>query len=65
MQMGMVTPMVLLGPTGEIGSIDKAMQRLIGVGVGLIASGLVSVLWPHTPIAATAAPTAPAPGNRS
>jgi uncharacterized membrane protein YgaE (UPF0421/DUF939 family) len=61
LQMGMVAPMVLIGTHGEIGSVDKALQRLVGIGVGLLASGLVSILWPHTPIGATAAPVAPVP----
>jgi uncharacterized membrane protein YgaE (UPF0421/DUF939 family) len=61
MQMGMVTPMVLIGAHGEIGSVEKAVQRVIGIFVGLVAAGLVSVLWPHTPIGQTAAPTAPVP----
>ncbi len=60
LQMGLVTPMVLIGQTGEIGSVGKALQRLVGIGAGLVAAGLVSVLWPHTPIGTTAAPVAPA-----
>jgi uncharacterized membrane protein YgaE (UPF0421/DUF939 family) len=61
LQMGMVAPLVLLGEHGELGSVSKALQRVAGVAVGLTAAGIVSILWPHTPIAATPAPTVPAP----
>jgi uncharacterized membrane protein YccC len=61
LQMGMVAPMVLIAEHGDIGDIDTAVQRLVGIVVGLVAAGLVSVFWPHTPVAATAAPVAPVP----
>ncbi len=60
LQMGMVAPLVLLGEHGEIGSISRAVQRVAGVLVGMVAAGLVSLFWPHTPIGATAATAAPA-----
>lgn len=47
LQMGMVLPMVLLGSTGAIGTIDTAVQRLIGVGAGLLSAEVVFLLWPH------------------
>src|SRR5262249_56226061 len=33
MQMGMVTPMVLIGEHGEIGSVEMALKRVIGIFV--------------------------------
>lgn len=57
LQMGMVVPMVLIGENNEVGSIDKAIQRMIGVAVGLITATFVNLIWPHEDIAATAAPT--------
>jgi uncharacterized membrane protein YccC len=63
LQMGMVVAMVLIGERGEIGSIEKVVQRLAGVAVGLLAAGTIALVWPHTeiPVAAPAnpAPTAP------
>lgn len=60
LQMGMVAPLVLLNEHGEIGSPGKALQRVAGVAAGMTAAGLVSILWPHRPIGATATPTATA-----
>jgi uncharacterized membrane protein YgaE (UPF0421/DUF939 family) len=57
LQMGMVVPMVLIGENVELGSIDKAIQRMIGVGVGLVVASFVSIIWPHADITTTAAPT--------
>jgi uncharacterized membrane protein YgaE (UPF0421/DUF939 family) len=46
LQMGMVMPMVLIGWTGMVGTIDTGIQRLIGVAVGLAAAEIVYLFWP-------------------
>jgi uncharacterized membrane protein YccC len=46
MQSGLVLPLVLIGPSGEIGSIETAVQRLIGVAVGLSLAQIVYFSWP-------------------
>jgi uncharacterized membrane protein YgaE (UPF0421/DUF939 family) len=51
LQMGMVVPMTLIDAQGDIGSISKAVQRVIGVAVGLLVAGLVNIAWPHADIA--------------
>jgi hypothetical protein len=50
LQMGMVVPMVLIDAQGDIGSISKAVDRLVGVAVGLFVAGLVNLTWPHAAI---------------
>jgi hypothetical protein len=59
--MDLVAPMVLPGEPGEIGEVETALQRLVGIVVGLVVAGLVSIRWPHTPIGAIAAPVASEP----
>jgi uncharacterized membrane protein YccC len=59
LQMGMVAPMVMIGEHGEIGTVEKAVQRVIGICIGMVAAGLVTLIWPHTPVGQTAAPVAP------
>jgi uncharacterized membrane protein YccC len=54
LQMGLVAPLVLVGPTGDIGSITLAIQRLVGVWVGLLIAQAVSLAWPHASIPAPA-----------
>jgi hypothetical protein len=58
LQTGLVIPMVLIGASGEIGLIDKAAQRWVGVWVGVFIGGLVSLLWPHAEIVAAPPPPA-------
>jgi hypothetical protein len=58
LQMGLVLPMVLIGPTGGIGSLGNAVQRLIGVAVGLLVAEVVFLLWPHPANAVAEPPTA-------
>jgi hypothetical protein len=55
--MGLVVPMVLIGENDEISSIDKAIQRMIGVAVGLMVATFVNLIWPHEDITTTAVPT--------
>jgi uncharacterized membrane protein YccC len=64
-QMGMVVAMVLIADHGEIGSIDKALQRIAGVAIGLLAAGTIALVWPHTeiPVAAPPSPPPPAPAE--
>jgi uncharacterized membrane protein YgaE (UPF0421/DUF939 family) len=59
-QMGMVVAMVLIGDRGEIGSIEKAVQRVAGIAIGLLSAGTIALVWPHTDIPSVAAPS-PAP----
>jgi uncharacterized membrane protein YccC len=54
LQMGLVAPLVLIGPTGDIGSITLAIQRLVGVWVGLFIGQAISLAWPHADIPAPA-----------
>ena len=56
LQMGMVVPLVLIGENGELGSVVKAIDRMIGVAVGLMVASFVNLTWPHENITATAAP---------
>jgi hypothetical protein len=60
MQMGLAMPLILLTPEGGIGTTETAVQRLVGVAVGLAVSETVFVCWPWS-IQATVAPPAPAP----
>jgi uncharacterized membrane protein YccC len=57
LQMGLVLPMVLIAPSGGLGSISNAVQRLIGVGVGLLVAEAVFLLWPHPANAVATQPT--------
>ena len=54
LQMGLVAPLVLIGPTGDIGSITLAIQRLVGVWVGLLIAQAIGLAWPHADIPAPA-----------
>jgi uncharacterized membrane protein YgaE (UPF0421/DUF939 family) len=56
LQMGMVVPLVLIGENGELGSVAKAIDRMIGVAIGLVVASFVNLTWPHEDITATAAP---------
>jgi hypothetical protein len=44
--MGMVFPMVLIGSSGMVGTVETGVQRLIGVAAGLAASEFVFLIWP-------------------
>jgi uncharacterized membrane protein YccC len=46
LQMGMVFPMVLIGSSGMVGTVETGVQRLIGVAAGLAASEFVFLIWP-------------------
>lgn len=46
LQMGLVLPMVMVVPPAEFGSLSVVLQRIEGVAIGLIASIIVSSLWP-------------------
>jgi Aluminium activated malate transporter len=60
MQMGLALPMVLIGSSGELGSLETAVKRLIGVGAGLVIAEVVFVCWPQqAAIAAAPAPVTP------
>jgi hypothetical protein len=58
LQMGLVVPLVLVGSSGEVGSVATAWQRLLGVGVGLGIAEAVFLAWPH-PAGGPATPPAP------
>jgi uncharacterized membrane protein YccC len=60
LQMGLVMPMVLIESGGGLGSVTTAVQRLVGVAVGLFIAQLVAWLWPHTPAAAPVLAARPA-----
>lgn len=47
LQTGLVIPLVLIGPTDEIGSVMPALQRLLGVGTGLLIANVVYLVWSH------------------
>jgi uncharacterized membrane protein YccC len=49
LQMGLVLCQVLIAPSGRIGTVDTAFQRLVGVVVGLTVAQAVSFAWPHRP----------------
>jgi uncharacterized membrane protein YccC len=49
LQMGLALGLVLIAPTGRLGSVETALQRLLGVAAGLVAAQLVSLLWPRRP----------------
>jgi hypothetical protein len=51
-QMGLVLPMLVVGPRSEFGSLAPAVQRLEGVVLGLFASVAVALFWPQFPVAA-------------
>jgi uncharacterized membrane protein YccC len=66
LQMGLVLPMVLIASRGELGSVKTALERLVGIAVGLLLAQLVSFLWPHAapaPPDDTVAPQAPVSGG--
>jgi hypothetical protein len=45
LQAGMVVSMVLVSPTDDYGSADPALQRLIGIAVGMVVALGVQGLW--------------------
>jgi len=51
LQMGLVMPMILIGAHDEIGSFDKALNRLVGVAVGLFVAEVVNLAWPQSDLA--------------
>jgi uncharacterized membrane protein YccC len=51
-QAGLVLPMVLVGPPGELGSLLPALQRLGGIVAGLVLAEVVLLVWPTTPVPA-------------
>lgn len=59
LQTGFVIPMVLICTANELGSFAPAVQRFIGIGVGVLISMTVHYLWPVVP--APAAPSSLAP----
>jgi uncharacterized membrane protein YccC len=62
MQMGLAMPLALIGSSGDIGSIDTALQRLVGVGAGFFIAEVVFVCWPWSLVPGpTLAATAPVP----
>jgi uncharacterized membrane protein YccC len=65
LQLGLVFPLVLISPTGGIGSIAKAVNRLVGVVVGLLVAELVSVLWPRKAAGPAPAATAVSEGSKT
>jgi hypothetical protein len=60
LQMGLVLPLIVVGPRSEFGSLIPAIQRLEGVLLGLVASVVVAGLWPRFPQVEVPVP-APAP----
>lgn len=48
LQMGLVTPMVLVVPRSELVSASPALERVEGVLIGMATSVIVRVLWPGT-----------------
>lgn len=64
LQMGLASPMVLIDADNTPGSLAPAVQRFVGVGLGLFVSMVVEWLWlvsaplPPTPAAPEAAPDA-------
>jgi uncharacterized membrane protein YccC len=46
LQSGLVLPWVLISPTGGIGSMENALDRLIGVAVGMVIADVVYAVWP-------------------
>lgn len=49
-QMGLVIPLLLVVPPGEIGSATAAVQRIQGVVIALGSSVVVAGLWPQFPL---------------
>lgn len=47
LQMGLVMPMVLIGPDGGMGHFDLAVQRLVGIAAGLAIAEFVFLCWPR------------------
>lgn len=47
LQMGLVMPMVLIGPDGGMGHFSLAVQRLVGVTAGLVIAEFVFLCWPR------------------
>jgi uncharacterized membrane protein YccC len=65
LQMGLVLPMLAVAPPAEFGSFTPAAQRLEGILLGLLASGVVAAQWPRFPVAKEPAPAladVPGPG---
>ena len=60
LQMGLVATMVFIGDKGELGSVENAVLRLVGIGVALVIATAITLLWPHTLIGVQT-PKAPMP----
>ena len=60
LQMGLVSTMVFIGDKGELGSVENAVLRLVGIGIALVIATAITLLWPHTLIG-TQTPTASTP----
>jgi uncharacterized membrane protein YccC len=58
-QMGLVLPMLVVVPRTELGVFTPAVQRIEGIGLGLVTSVLVAGLWPRFPLRDKAAPVPP------
>ncbi|MGE3804525.1 MAG: FUSC family protein, partial [Gemmataceae bacterium] len=46
LQMGLVIPMVLIGSGNVVGSVDTAVERLLGIWSAMITTLAVESLWP-------------------
>jgi uncharacterized membrane protein YccC len=46
-QMGLVIPLLLVGPPKEFGDLTGGLQRLLGVAIAMVVSLLVAGLWPR------------------
>jgi uncharacterized membrane protein YccC len=49
LQTGLAAPMVLIGSPGQLADLDAAIQRLVGVVAGFLATLVVQALWPEVP----------------
>jgi uncharacterized membrane protein YccC len=47
-QMGLVIPLLLVGPPEEFGDLTGGLQRLLGVTIAMVVSLLVAGLWPRS-----------------
>lgn len=67
LQMGLVVPMLLLVPRGELGELTSVWQRIEGIVAALLASIVVGGLWPgfprETPLVSTTSPAMTGPGD--
>jgi uncharacterized membrane protein YccC len=68
LQTGLVLPLVLLGPPGQLGSLDAAYGRLAGVALGWAVSELFVLFWPRVappPPVSAGSPATHTPAPRS